>query len=87
MICSFFSQILKSITISQQGKICCSIYIVAQNNKQHINGILESQRILSFQGLECVIEDLARPITSANKCQNAEKPIFMLDFLLVCPSL
>ena len=44
-------------------------------NKQCMNGTVESQRFLSFQGLECVIEDLASLITSAGKCKNAENPI------------
>lgn len=52
-----------------------------------MNGTVESQRFLSFQGLECVIEDLASSITSAGKCKNAENPIFTLAFLLVWSSL
>lgn len=52
-----------------------------------MNGTLESQRILRFQGLECMTEDLARPITGAGKRRNAENPIFMLAFLLIWPSL
>lgn len=52
-----------------------------------MNGTVESQKFLSFQGLECVIEDLASSITSAGKCKNAENPIFTLAFLLVWSSL